>query len=501
MNMYKIRKLTLCIFSFFLFCSFACDAATSTVQLNDSSSSSDSVSSAAVTNLGPVEFEFTYDRVVSATKQEGNTVSTGDNLSTATFLTAIETSASITNSIASESVQNNDTSTKVTAWKGLRSGRNYTVEETKVKTRAELLKLMDVTSESDLSKGQKALLAAFDFAHSEAMKKRLSLAEKCNVPDNLIGISLIDTTFVQSIPNEDLASDFWPCCAGTTVFLSSAYAQNYSTAHLETTLSHEVSHALDRVPLPYPSGYSQNGMHYSNQKTTPVTALKEGWAEFNEFLDFPETFQRPSEIYREMPLLHNGYEYVHLNSPDLSGEDLLAVEGIDAALLFDLSKKLPDGKKKIFDTFVKLNHGATRSMVDFINSMASDYPSDVKEIFNTLDIYTECKFSDEDLKRLFPTAPTGSSRQHKYKQANASETAAIVVSTSLVVSATSGLGSGTIPNWGTATPSYSEISSTTENLSSGTTTFYSVGTYSTSAPQVASDAQGEIQKGFMGQFQ
>ncbi|MBF0410190.1 MAG: hypothetical protein HQM10_22790, partial [Candidatus Riflebacteria bacterium] len=271
----------------------------------------------------------------------------------------------------------------------------YNCEDVVVNSVSELLEEMRVTSEKDLSTEQAELLEAFKYSSSEKMKTRLKFGANCNVPDNKIIVNLCDTTFANCPDKGKLILKFWPCAVGNEILLSSL------SGGCKDVLTHEVSHALDQN---YRVDYGPDGMHRANEVTSEISAFAEGWAQFNEFYDFPESyFSVTSLTYEDASSTKDSPKYNSklISSKDVKAQDLLKTENIVAGIMFKIASEIPDGYRKIYETFIEINK-TDKSITSFLKKYLTLYSGDAAKVLEIFDINTSYKFPEEELEKLFP---------------------------------------------------------------------------------------------------
>ena len=100
----------------------------------------------------------------------------------------------------------------------------YSTTKTKVTSEEHLLELMGADSESDLTNGQKALLASYRMSKSEAVKKREDMSLFYMPKVNVV---LVDTTgFEDAEEYPHARKDFWPNSTGFTITMNSGRYRN-----------------------------------------------------------------------------------------------------------------------------------------------------------------------------------------------------------------------------------------------------------------------------------
>ena len=88
-------------------------------------------------------------------------------------------------------------------------------------------------------------------------------------------------------------NDFWPNSTGRMIQMSSNFFNYWgSDDDAKATFVHEFSHSCDRTVKEFIKPYGKDGRHSCNELTRNRSAFVEGWAEFNEMLDFPSERRR-----------------------------------------------------------------------------------------------------------------------------------------------------------------------------------------------------------------
>ncbi|MBF0409959.1 MAG: hypothetical protein HQM10_21630 [Candidatus Riflebacteria bacterium] len=316
-----------------------------------------------------LKFEFRYIRVIS--EVPGSLTVTGSDTGTGTGIKSAS----------------NKTGTKLLM--------GYNCEDVVVNSVSELLKVMRVTSEKDLSTEQAGLLEAFKYSSSVKMKTRLKFGANCKIRENKIIVNLCDTTFVKCPDREKLRTNFWPCAWDNELLLSSL------SGDCKNTLIHEMSHVLDRNCR---STNGPDGKHFENEVTSELSAFTEGWAEFNQYYDFPAGFYSSSYLMYEDPSSTKDtpkYETKSISSKDVIPQDLLKTENIVAGIMFKIASEIPDGYRKIYETFIEINK-TEKNITGFLQKYLSRYPDDAAKVLEIFDINTSYKFPKEDLEVFFP---------------------------------------------------------------------------------------------------
>jgi hypothetical protein len=258
---------------------------------------------------------------------------------------------------------------------------------------------MGANSEEDLSDGQKALLAVYRHSKSEAIKERMLYGYQSKIK-----VMLSDTTgFDNSNTNPHTRRDFWPYSHGNLIQMSSSrYNFPGSDSDAKSTFVHEFAHSMDRTIKEFIKPYGKDGSHYTNEMTRPRTAFVEGWAEFNEMLDSQDEVKSMQRSIKRIKIERKSesgqYEYVDADSADVSGKDLLSVEGINANILYRIATEIPGGRDKVFATFTGTRWKLFRNLKSFSRAFARKYPDDAAKIAEIFDNETHGKLSANELR-------------------------------------------------------------------------------------------------------
>ena len=302
-----------------------------------------------------------------------------------------------------------------------KSGEKYAIgREIVIKSADDLEKILkSQTRDGRLTSAQEKILELYNFAQSQSMKDRLTFARDCGVKK--IKVNIWDTTQVNSATTsatdtKRINSDFWPCAYETGLIfttpeidLSTSYFKGYQSNCAVSVLAHEVAHTFDKT-VREKGGYGPDGSHSFNEKTHPKTAWLEGWAEFHELLDFPET-----ESNRRGGLKDVFWEVVPPPDPAIAsltktvktdsfsdGFSYFDIEGKVALMLFELSKKW--GRDAIFSLFKRVN-GRNTCFEKFVKEAAKN-PERVKDLFEVLDKETFGKLTDKEYEALLGASDT-----------------------------------------------------------------------------------------------
>ncbi|MBF0409966.1 MAG: hypothetical protein HQM10_21665 [Candidatus Riflebacteria bacterium] len=366
-------------------------------------------------------------------------------------------------------------------------GNVYSIEKIQVKSRDELLKQMGAASEKDLSDGQKGLLQTFDLENDKDVKELRKLV------NGNIEVQLFDTTFVQGVSKETLLIDFWPNAPTGAIAVSSIFTDAYGitkeSKESKRTLLHEMSHLT--FYRAYSSYYGPDGGHTLIERLNPETAFDEGFANFNEKM---VTYDCVERIKIEKPTSTPGspdYESFSVLDPKIKATDLLSVEGIVYKVLFLMSKKIPDGEKKIREFIT--NDPFLRSkgnIISFIQKFTKQYPEYTNLAIKVLDKETSFRFTNKELTNMF-----GSSVKNYVKNRKDKHFPPIVESASVgspkVLLTDSSVTTGTV----ISTDTGYEVESTSSTQTTSSVTISIETSTPTSIP-----VDGKSQEGFNDQF-
>ncbi|PKL49439.1 MAG: hypothetical protein CVV42_05490 [Candidatus Riflebacteria bacterium HGW-Riflebacteria-2] len=273
----------------------------------------------------------------------------------------------------------------------------YDVNRVKVKSEAHLLELMGVKDESQLTDGQKALLAVYRHSTSDNVKDRMQYSYR-----NKISVILSDTTgFDDPGKYPHVTDDFWPYSSGMTIQMSSGrYNWPGSEASARSTFVHEFAHSFDRTIKEFIKPYGKDGSHFANELTKPRTAFVEGWAEFNEMLDSSDKVRQitNSVSFIKLEDKNKAGTYTNVEPESLTGAQLLSVEGINAIILHRIATEVPGGKDKVFKAFTSTRWKLFRDLSTITKQLCRQNPDDIAAIAQIIDERTLGKLSDKEFK-------------------------------------------------------------------------------------------------------
>lgn len=273
----------------------------------------------------------------------------------------------------------------------------YKLERTKVKSEAHLLELMGAKNGdvSKLTDGQRALLAVYRHSQSQSVKDRMSVSYRSK-----IAVMLSDTTgFDDSKKFPQVENDFWPNSTGRMIQMSSNFFNYWgSDDDAKATFVHEFSHSCDRTVKEFIKPYGKDGRHTCSELTHSRTAFVEGWAEFNEMLDFSFERERIQRSIGTIKIEQGNGEYKNVPATDasISGKDLMNVEGVVANLFYRMATELPDGRAKVFASFRNTNI-YWRTTQKLLRDFVKKNPADAKALAEILNGETHGKLSDAEM--------------------------------------------------------------------------------------------------------
>jgi len=266
-------------------------------------------------------------------------------------------------------------------------GRNaYLVRSVQVRDEAHLLQLMG-GDESRLTDLQRGLLETYRFSSHQKFNE---LKPRYPGGKGSIKVELMDITGYEDTGRyPKIRDDFWPQNAKVYRYENGAYNVHSemrisgancigygpnAAEQMKGTYAHEFGHALDLTAIEH-DGYGFDDNHYFNEKTAPKASFAEGFANFIKALFFPqeENYTRNSLQTVKIEKPEGGYDTYPIAGGQISGEDFLHVEAINALIFTRLARELPDGEKLVLDSFSKHNNRDNR-MAAFLKNFVKDYP-------------------------------------------------------------------------------------------------------------------------------
>lgn len=296
---------------------------------------------------------------------------------------------------------------------------SYKVERITVRDEAHLLELMGVKNGdlSTLTTGQLGLLESYRYSKSQAVKERAAYGYKKSakvlLTDLTEGEKLIAAMDGQKKADVKSAmrKDFWPMSLGSIQLNSQCYNGSNWKTEAQGLFMHEFCHTLDRT---IPAGlldegvktfvkqggflYGSDGTHYLDERTSARVAFMEGWAMFNEI-----TVTGEADYYRRnlktVQIEDRKGNYTEHQAASLTGKDLLAVEGVNALILYDIVAAVPGGKEKMFKAFAASNQ-PFHSLKHLAREFVKQNPDQAGAVLAAIDANTLGKLSNAELKEL-----------------------------------------------------------------------------------------------------
>lgn len=270
----------------------------------------------------------------------------------------------------------------------------YTVERVKITSREELeAELLKNSKDGKLTDGQKALLAVFDQADSQAIADEAKIGY---LPK--IKVVLSDTTGYDSNPN--VSNDFWPYSSGLTINMSSN-RWNYSGGEedAKSTLVHEFAHSLDTTFKEIKNPYGLDGSHYGNEITGKRAAFVEAWAEYNEMIASEdkanEILNRSKVLCEESKTVSGSYTW-NIKEEDATAKQLQSSEAHLAKLLYRLTTETENGKEKVYKAFTSTRWNVLRTMPTLVKKFVKQNPEDTETVCKIVDEVFLGKLSEDE---------------------------------------------------------------------------------------------------------
>ena len=284
----------------------------------------------------------------------------------------------------------------------------YKVKRTKVTTEEELIKAMGKTSEDELTYGQKCLLSSFRAANSDAIESREDASYRKKIKLILTDTGDYATTRDDKDPN--VREDFWPYSSGPTISMSDAmykYNENSVPSGIESaysTVIHEYSHSMDRTYALQLKPYGQDGIHYSDEVTTPRMAFIEGWAEYNEMLESETKANSYKNAMNKLSIESKkkgeSGEYSDLDPASATFKQLLSAEAYNCNTLYRLSQELDDGPAKITKAFTSTRWNIFRDLNTIVKKLVKQNPDDTEKICKIVDEMFLGKMTEEEFYKM-----------------------------------------------------------------------------------------------------
>ena len=313
----------------------------------------------------------------------------------------------------------------------------YNVNRVKVKSEEHLMELMGVSSEDEMTNGQKAMLACYRTAKSDAIKERSNIAYHDKINVILTDTTNSDLTYTdaqgkeKSVSLSDFQHDFWSWSNGSTIHMATHnYNGSNSVADATSTFLHEYCHSIDRTIKELIKPYGKDGSHYGDEMSGKRAAFVEGWAEYNEMIESDAeaqnylsqmatvcvelkdkdlknyTFDPDKEWSKEQGgWFCNGIStYTYVSAQDLTAEELWKCEAYNRAALYRIATEIPNGKQKIYDAFKSTRWNLFRDLTTVVKKLCKENPDDIATIGKILDELTYGKMSDKEMKKFIGTS-------------------------------------------------------------------------------------------------
>ncbi|MBF0410483.1 MAG: hypothetical protein HQM10_24270 [Candidatus Riflebacteria bacterium] len=290
-----------------------------------------------------------------------------------------------------------------------RSGCRYLVVTKNISTKDDLEREMNANSGGELDDGQQKMVDTMAFSEGDEIKKLLALGQKNRKTEIDVTVEIFDTTFVDDVDASVVIKDFWPCSyiGMNKIDFSTCYFNSYVTAEPQSVLVHEISHAIDKNSRE-PNSYGPDNSHQFFEVTMPRSAYLEGWAIYNQYRVFPgpnnSSIQNLDNVVKNwVTFERNTGGYQGYSTSKVTGGELLNVEGINALVLYKLSKQV--GQTQVENSFLKSNTTEVK-LGDFLTTFAKTYPSSVKTVFTILNEQTFGTLEDSEITSLLGTGKT-----------------------------------------------------------------------------------------------
>lgn len=187
--------------------------------------------------------------------------------------------------------------------------------------------------------------------------------------------------------------------------------QTWDSYRAISTLAHEVAHSYmkDKCGKNPTQGmtqrqkYGKDEAHYGNEVTHPKTALSEGYAEYHGDVEGGGQERAGcagsgslKNLIKEGPTgADHKFKYEPTKWKDVaSPNDMWACEGINATMLRDMAKYVPNGAAKIEELMCQ------DTLQDVIKAWVAKYPADTTALARIVDANTNYTMDKEALRAL-----------------------------------------------------------------------------------------------------
>ena len=304
----------------------------------------------------------------------------------------------------------------------------YTVNRVKINSRQDLIDAIGVP-ESAMNAEQKAILNTYDMAaNSKAIDERSKYSYRDPITILFTDTSTTDWSYTDKKGNTNVVSegihkkDFWSWSNGDTISLSTE--SDKTSIGMQSTMMHEYCHSIDKTNSEKSKPYGPDGTHYLNEMTKPKVAFVEGWAEYNEMIEFPKCAADYKNCLNTICVEYKAKDakklnldpaeegktwfkasvgdsiYVNKSAQDLTAEELWKCEAYNCTALYELATGLDDGKQKIYDAFIATRGKSGRDIRKFVKELCNQNPGDIAKIGQILDNLTYGKMTDKEFKEF-----------------------------------------------------------------------------------------------------
>lgn len=274
----------------------------------------------------------------------------------------------------------------------------YRVTRVKVTSEEQLLQLMGAQGDpSKLTDGQKCFLEIYRVSRQQNVTDAMKQGFRKKVT--------VLVTDVNGFTGDNITRDFWPCSTGDSVQFSTSYFNSPNQEQwARSVFIHEIAHSTDKTEAERDLPYGPDGVHYNNERTRPRVAFSEGWAEFNQMFYYPIDAERIFESIKEIKIETSNGSYTSTPATQMSGTDLMRVEGINAAIMYRMAKELPDGLQQIYKAFTTTNR-AERMLSDLLKQYLRDHPDQFDQVATIMDEVTFGRLDDAEFRAQLGTSP------------------------------------------------------------------------------------------------
>ncbi|MBF0410921.1 MAG: DUF4124 domain-containing protein [Candidatus Riflebacteria bacterium] len=294
-------------------------------------------------------------------------------------------------------------------------GKNaYILKKVQIKDENHLIQLMGSDSESKLTDGQRGLLETYRFSRSPEYSNFSTYFSSVDVKINLVLSDITGFEDIRKYP--DVKETFWP----SIIKDSSNAKQIHSTMNISSVpyigggsstgenmkkaFAHEFGHGIDMTRRES-GGYGPDEDHYANEIIQPRSAFTEGFANFITIHFFPDKISYYKGVINELWKEEDKGKYKRVTVNDMEDPtQLLQVEGVNALILADISKELPNGIGLIMQSFTRHNSSNT-TMMSFLKKLVADFPVHAAVIAEILDRHTSGRLLNSEIRTILGSSP------------------------------------------------------------------------------------------------